>query len=70
MLKFNIKLIDTDEMLKTIIEKISKFAALHPQAMMYGISLGATLGIALAVSFAMDPHDALAWPREPGRRLP
>ncbi|HEY7572961.1 MAG TPA: hypothetical protein VH796_16500 [Nitrososphaeraceae archaeon] len=47
-------------MLKTIIEKISKFAALYPQAMMYGISLGATLGIALAASFAISPHDALA----------
>jgi hypothetical protein len=47
-------------MFKTLREKISKFAALHPQAMMYGISIGATLGIALTLSFAMSPHDVLA----------
>jgi hypothetical protein len=47
-------------MFKPLGEKIKKFAALHPRAMMYGISIGATLGIALAVSFAMSPHDALA----------
>jgi hypothetical protein len=49
-------------MLKTLRVKISKFAALHPQLVMYGIGLGATLGIALAASFAMNPHDALAVP--------
>jgi hypothetical protein len=27
---------------------------------MYGISIGVTLGIALAVSFALNPHDAFA----------
>ena len=49
-------------MLKTLREKMSKFAALHPHAVMYGIGLGVTLGIALAISFAMNPHDALAVP--------
>jgi hypothetical protein len=47
-------------MFKTLTEKISKFAALHPQVVMYGISIGVTLGIALAVSFVLNPHDALA----------
>jgi hypothetical protein len=47
-------------MFKTLAEKISKFAALHPQVVMYGISLGVTLGIALAISFAISPHDAFA----------
>jgi hypothetical protein len=47
-------------MLKILREKISKFTTLHPQAVIYGISLGVTIGIALAVSFAMNPHDALA----------
>ena len=47
-------------MFKTLTEKISKFAALHPQVVMYGISIGVTLGIALAVSFALNPHDAFA----------
>jgi hypothetical protein len=45
---------------QTLTEKLSKFAALHPQVVMYGISIGVTLGIALAVSFAMSPHDAFA----------
>jgi hypothetical protein len=53
--------------LKTLREKISKFAALHPRLVMYGIGLGATIGIALAASFAMNPHDALA---QPGGRIP
>jgi hypothetical protein len=47
-------------MFKTLTEKISKFAALHPQVVMYGISIGVTLGIALAVSFVLNPHDAFA----------
>jgi hypothetical protein len=47
-------------MFKKLTEKISKFAALHPQVVMYGISIGVTLGIALAVSFALNPHDAFA----------
>ena len=47
-------------MFKTLTEKISKFASLHPQIVMYGISIGVTLGIALAVSFVLNPHDALA----------
>jgi hypothetical protein len=49
-------------MFKKLTEKISKFAALHPQVVMYGISLGVTLGIALAISFAISPHDAFAVP--------
>jgi hypothetical protein len=48
------------DIFKTLTEKISKFAALHPQVVMYGISIGVTLDIALAVSFAMSPHDAFA----------
>jgi hypothetical protein len=47
-------------MFKTLTEKLSKFAALHPQVVMYGISIGVTLGITLAVSFALYPHDAFA----------
>jgi hypothetical protein len=47
-------------MFKTLTEKLSKFAALHPQVVMYGIGLGVTLGISLAISFAMSPHDAFA----------
>jgi hypothetical protein len=47
-------------LLKTLHKKISKFAALHPQVVMYGISIGVTLGIALAVSFVLNPHDAFA----------
>jgi len=47
-------------MFKTLCEKASEFTALHPRAMMYGISIGATLGIALALSFAGSPHEALA----------
>jgi hypothetical protein len=46
-------------MFKALREKISKFAALHPRAMTYGIAIGATVGIALAVTFA-SPHDVLA----------
>jgi hypothetical protein len=49
-------------MFKTLTEKISKFAALHPQVVMYGISLGVSLGIAFGVSFTMNPHDAFAVP--------
>jgi hypothetical protein len=48
------------DMFKTLTEKISKFVALHPQVVMYGISIGVTLGIALAVSFALSPDDAFA----------
>ena len=47
------------QMFKTLCKKMSNFAALHPRAMMYGISIGATLGIALALSFG-SPHEALA----------
>ena len=47
-------------MFKKLTETLSKFAALHPQVVMYGISIGVTLGIALAISFAMSPHDAFA----------
>jgi hypothetical protein len=48
------------DMFKKLTEKISKFAALHPQVVMYGISIGVTLGIALVVSYAMSPNDAFA----------
>jgi hypothetical protein len=47
-------------MFKTLTEKISKFAALHPQVVMYGISIGVTLGITLSISFVLNPHDAFA----------
>ena len=47
-------------MFKILREKISRFAALHPRAMTYSIAVGATLGIGLAVSSVMSPHDALA----------
>jgi hypothetical protein len=47
-------------MLKTLRRKVSRFAALHPQAVMHGIIVGVTLGIALAASFAMNPDDASA----------
>jgi hypothetical protein len=50
-------------MLKTLTEKISKFVALHPQVVMYGISIGVTLGITLSIALVanlMDPHDAFA----------
>jgi hypothetical protein len=52
-------------MFKTLTEKISKFAALHPQVVMYGISIGVTLGITLSIAFTaslMDPHYAFAVP--------
>jgi hypothetical protein len=47
-------------MFNKLTEKINKFAALHPQVVMYGISIGVTLGIALAISYAVSPHDAFA----------
>jgi hypothetical protein len=53
------------DMFKKLTEKISKFAALHPQVVMYGISIGVTLGITLSIAFAaslMDPHNAFAVP--------
>jgi hypothetical protein len=50
------------DIFKTLTEKISKFAALHPQVVMYGISIGVTLGIVLAVSFAVSSHNAFAVP--------
>jgi hypothetical protein len=56
-------------MFKTLTEKISKFAALHPQVVMYGISIGVTLGIALVVSYAMSPHDAFAGLGIKGRQV-
>jgi hypothetical protein len=37
--------------------------ALHPQVVMYGISIGVTLGITLSIALVanlMDPHDAFA----------
>jgi hypothetical protein len=49
-------------MFKTLTEKLSKFAALHPQVVMYGISIGVTLGIVLAVSFEVSSHNAFAVP--------
>jgi hypothetical protein len=54
----------------TLTEKINKFAALHPQVIMYGISIGVTLGITLSIAFAvslMNPHDAFAVPGGSGR---
>ena len=47
-------------MFKTLTEKINRFAVLHPQLVVYGISIGATFGIALTVSFALSPNDAFA----------
>ena len=47
-------------MFNKLTEKISKFAALHPRAMTYVITVGVALGIALAVSFVLNPHDAFA----------
>jgi hypothetical protein len=47
-------------MFKTLTEKINKFAELHPQLVVYGISIGVTFGIALTVSFALSPNDAFA----------
>jgi hypothetical protein len=49
-------------MFNKLTEKINKFAALHPQVVMYGISLGVSLGIAFGVIFTMNPHDAFAVP--------
>jgi aspartate/methionine/tyrosine aminotransferase len=52
-------------MFNKLTEKISKFTALHPQVVMYGISLGVTLGITLSIAFAvslMNPHDVFAVP--------
>jgi hypothetical protein len=52
-------------MFNKLTEKISKFTALHPQVVMYGIGLGVTLGITLGIAFAvslMNPHDAFAVP--------
>jgi hypothetical protein len=48
------------DIFKRLPEKISKFAALHPRAMTYVITVGIALGIALAVSFVLNPHDAFA----------
>ena len=48
------------QMFKTLCKKVNNFAALHPRMVMYGISIGATLGIALTLSFAVSPHNALA----------
>jgi hypothetical protein len=54
-----------------ITEKINKFVALHPQVVMYGISIGISLGITLSIAFAvslMDPHNAFAVPGGSGPR--
>ena len=56
-------------MFKTLVEKISKFAAIHPQVVMYSISIGVTLGITLGIAFAaslMDPNHAFAVPGSRG----
>jgi hypothetical protein len=47
-------------MFKTLHEKISMFAAVHPRAMTYAIVVGTTLGIALTVSSIMSPHTVLS----------
>jgi hypothetical protein len=47
-------------MFKTLREKISRFAASHPRVMTYGIAMAVRLRIALAASFAMNQHEALA----------
>ncbi len=47
-------------MYKTLYNKISTFLLQHPKVAMYGLSIGITFGIALAVSFAMNPYEALA----------
>jgi hypothetical protein len=41
-------------------EKVSSFVTMHPKVAMYGITIGVTLGIGLALSSVMNPHAALA----------
>jgi hypothetical protein len=50
---------------KQLTNKISTFITTHPRVTMYGISLGVTLAIGLAMSYAMAPHDASAVPPNP-----
>jgi len=47
-------------MFKALHEKNNTFAALHPRVVMYGIGIGATLGIGLTVSSVMNPHEGFA----------
>jgi hypothetical protein len=47
-------------MFKQLADKISSFVTTHPRITMYGISLGVTFAVGLAISYAMAPHDASA----------